>query len=1014
MDNPDIPLLITEGAKKAACLLSCGIVAIAVPGITGGFRTPKNEFNVRIGKRYLIPQMEVFAARGRKIIFCFDNDSKRNTVRNVNIAISQTSKLFIQHGCEPYVIGWGDKKEDIPHMGIDDLLYSYHMSNWDGEGQSPEEKIGELIENALPFETWEGLQLKKLTYEADRKLESRYLGELKIPHDAQFIAIKSPKNTGKTKSTRDYVNHYLQTGEKRVLLITHRIQLSTQTADDLGIAYVSEKDAAAKFTAKYLGVGLCIDSLHPKSQARFNPDDWKNCIVIIDELMQVIWHLLSSSTCQKNRVEILKCLKQLLQNVVKHGGKIICLDADLNDMGIDFIEGLIEFPVKRHLIVNDFKFDEPWKVFNFQDNDPRRLVGFLGDNLKKGKKFLLCTSGQKTKSRWGSIDLEAYFKKLIPDLKILRIDSESVANPKHPAFNCTSNINEVVKEYDLVIATSTIETGVSIEEKHFDGVFGIFQGVSPTDSVRQFLSRYRPAVPRYLWIKNVGMGFVGNKSDNFKALIASQKKLDKANRNRLIDCGFDEDIDGNFTPTALLTWAKIGANINHGMWNYSKQVMEDLEAEGHECQTVAFDAELLVLDENNTSTLPSDSEAEFIKHQIDVNRDEKYQEYREAVAASPDLEDKHFEKLSKQQVRSDEELLQLRKARITRRYEVPVTPDLVLKDDDGWHPRIRLQYYFTVGRHHLPTQDKTSMQSLKHEKDYFVVDSNKKLIGKKIDAFDYLGINRLYQEKQLYKGHPVVVDIFEKCRAALWDMKLVLGIDFSNIKSQIHGIQALLDLLGHQMPFIKKAKTKQGRVRIYGTPLADWEEEEDKDKPKLNDDGEAIPLSDGREEVYQKWIERDLKREEEFKLKEAQRKEQQELEKKQEAMNQPEEQPKPVLKQQPKNCDRSDVDVKLPEEFIKLLSEEAAQKPPVSLSPTEIFQQKLDENVGNPMKLGELLVNCKRACKKNTEMMGIEDTMFDDAVKKSVIPQAQQNYYRECMKQYQQSKREEKQLAAVN
>ncbi|TRU23662.1 MAG: hypothetical protein EWV81_15725 [Microcystis aeruginosa Ma_SC_T_19800800_S464] len=43
-----------------------------------------------------------------------------------------------------------------------------------------------------------------------------------------------------------------------------------------------------------LGYVLCIDSLHGKANPRFNPNDWENTTIIIDECEQVFWHLLNS------------------------------------------------------------------------------------------------------------------------------------------------------------------------------------------------------------------------------------------------------------------------------------------------------------------------------------------------------------------------------------------------------------------------------------------------------------------------------------------------------------------------------------------------------------------------------------------------------------------------------------------------------------------------------------------------------------------------------------------------
>ncbi len=36
-------VVIVEGAKKAACLLSAGYAAIAIPGVNAGYRTPQDE-----------------------------------------------------------------------------------------------------------------------------------------------------------------------------------------------------------------------------------------------------------------------------------------------------------------------------------------------------------------------------------------------------------------------------------------------------------------------------------------------------------------------------------------------------------------------------------------------------------------------------------------------------------------------------------------------------------------------------------------------------------------------------------------------------------------------------------------------------------------------------------------------------------------------------------------------------------------------------------------------------------
>lgn len=863
INNPKVPLIITEGAKKAAAILSTSYVAIALPGIRSGYRISKDAGGEVIGMPSLIPQLQTFAQPERRIYFCFDQDSKRNTRRDVNSAIAKSSKLFKKFGCIPLVISWDGKLG----KGIDDALYNSSQL-----GIESEEQFSNFYRSALAFDDWESKQFKQLTYPINQKLNRKYLLDKNNPSDtlppaeAQLICVKSAKGTGKTHWISWFTEPLLNSGEKRILLLTHRIQLSTQTADRLGIPYITEiKDCETK---SLFGQGMCIDSLHPNSQAKFNPEYWGNSYVIIDEIQQVVWHLLSSSTCVKERVKIIKTLKELLQNVIRSGGKIIIADADLNDIAIDFIKGLIGWEINTHIIENEYKFTEPWSIYNFKDKDARRLITFLQDKLSKGEKHLLCVSGQKAKSRWGSIDLEAFFKKHLPELRILRIDSESVANPNHPAYGCVSKINQVIKDYDLVIATPTIETGVSIEEKHFDGVWGIFQGVSTTDSVRQFLSRYRVPVPRYIWVKSTGIGFIGNKSTNFKALIASQRKLDKANRNRLIDCGFEETLDGNFEPIALTTWAKLAAIINQGKWKYSEQILHELEAEGHIIVDIDNFDEFIDGSNNQKIELPNECLTEKTKLQIDINRDEQYQKYRENVAQSETLNDTAYEKLQKQQSRNDDELLQLRKGRLERTYGVEVTPKLVHKDDDGWYPQIRLHYYFDVGRKFLNARDESIINSAltNGNGEYFAPDTNKSFLGKKIDALEFLEVNRLYNDTNFDKNHPVIQDIYDKCLNNIYALKLALGVDFTNIKNPIECVQRILNLIGHKMPFIRKEGGRGKQIRIYGQPSADFEYIiSDKGKSKkilLDTNGLPIVKLDGREDVFDGWLKRDSQEEE--------------------------------------------------------------------------------------------------------------------------------------------------------
>ena len=113
----NIPCAIAEGAKKAASLLSQGHAAIGLPGISAGYRTPKDEFGKKIGKSYLHEELAVFATPSREIKFCFDYETKPETKLNIERDISVTGGLLQKSGAKVKVISLPG-----PDKGVDDLL----------------------------------------------------------------------------------------------------------------------------------------------------------------------------------------------------------------------------------------------------------------------------------------------------------------------------------------------------------------------------------------------------------------------------------------------------------------------------------------------------------------------------------------------------------------------------------------------------------------------------------------------------------------------------------------------------------------------------------------------------------------------------------------------------------------------------------------------------------------------------------------------------------------------------
>ena len=130
-----------------------------------------------------------------------------------------------------------------------------------------------------------------LTHPVAWECNQRYLN---IPYPSSgLICIKSPKGTGKTYALKKLVAK-AQAENRKVLVVTHRIVLGQAICSVVEIPWIEEmnSDGDRKIEGKALGHGLCIDSLHPPSQALFDPTGFEGALVIFDEVEQIFWHAL--------------------------------------------------------------------------------------------------------------------------------------------------------------------------------------------------------------------------------------------------------------------------------------------------------------------------------------------------------------------------------------------------------------------------------------------------------------------------------------------------------------------------------------------------------------------------------------------------------------------------------------------------------------------------------------------------------------------------------------------------
>ena len=840
--HPQIPLCITEGAKKAGALLTASYIAIALPGVFGGYRVLRDEYGNRIGKPNLIPQLEKLINNHREIYIAFDQDTKPKTIKNVNAAIRKTGYLLTKKGCNVKVISWNPELG----KGVDDLIANQGKNIFD-----------EVYEKALPLELWKAKSFSRLTYPVNLRVNSRYLSEqnifsslgnnnlhkldnLDLAYSTNFpsklVGIKSAKGTGKTKLLEKIVAEAVARNQK-VLVIGHRVQLVQELCQRFGLKYITETNSESP--DKLLGLGLCIDSLHPNSKANFNPETWSDGIVIIDEIEQVIWHGLNSNTCRQNRVEILRCFKTLMQNVLGGVGQVFIADADLSDISIDYLSALAGIKVEPFIIQNDWLpgEEEAWQIFNYSETTPKRLIADLHKHIREGGKPMVCLSAQKLTSKWGTRALEAYLKKQFPQLKILRIDSESLAEPNHPAYGCIKSLNQVLPKYDIVLASPSIETGVSIDiQGHFTSVWGIAQGVQGATSVCQSLGRVRENIPRYLWVANSGFNKVGNGSTSITSLLNSEERLTQLNIRLLQQSDFDslDDLEVNFQPESFLCWAKMAVRFNAGMNKYRESVLEFLQKEGHQIREISTE----VLSDNSEAEKSSETPTEVNNFQevIATVIKQNYQSECEAIATAKNISLSEYEKLKKRLSKPIEKQREQRKFQLMLRYNIPITTELVEKDDEGWYEQLELHYFMTVGRAYLGVRDKKVAKKLLDlgKGNIFIPDFNNCLLGATIGVMELLKIPLLLKDKkrELKNIDPDLQLLGKTALSNRTEIKTILGIGLAANSSPIIIVRRFLEKIGYSLEFLRTETHQKKRLRIY----------------------RIVSPDDGRFEVFQQWL----------------------------------------------------------------------------------------------------------------------------------------------------------------
>jgi hypothetical protein len=447
--------------------------------------------------------------------------------------------------------------------------------------------------------------------------------------------------------------------------------------------------------------------VHSRSKARITADTFRNALVVIDESDQVFSHLLLSSTLNKNanRVGVLSMFRDGIQNCLGSAeGKLFILSADLSPKEINFIQGLAQSPedFRLHCIENSYSHIREVKRSLFLLDSQEALIKVLLEKLQDKKKCLVHLGSQKEKYLFSTLTLEATIRAILPNIRILRIDSETVADID------IGKLDEILVNFDLILASPTIETGISIDIKgYFDFVFAIANGTQSVQGIGQSLERLRDDVPRFLFIRETSSQRIGNGGQTKDELLRYVQGKKNPSLEACILAGGYSSID---SPTWHYRnmWAEYASDLNFGFCNYRALILAKLEAKGYII--------------SSWQACPEE-EASKVKQKVKETSQGLYLERIERISNIPNPTDEKFKALKEKSARTKEEDEMVLSGTITRAYLLTdaesLTPELVQAHEEGLYQKLEMRYFLEVGASFLAKKEEEKLAGNLYNDRYF-------------------------------------------------------------------------------------------------------------------------------------------------------------------------------------------------------------------------------------------------------------------------------------------------------
>ncbi|HEY8159883.1 MAG TPA: plasmid replication protein, CyRepA1 family [Methylobacter sp.] len=610
-----------------------------------------------------------------------------------------------------------------------------------------------------------------------------------IHADCDVTLVKSPKGSGKTEWLKKLVADFKR-NQVSVLLIGHRRTLISATASRIGLAsYILQSDSASapiayRDPSDYYAI--CVDSLPSKLDARVDKYD----VVLIDEVEQVISHLLSE-TLRENRREAMHVMQYYLQNAKS----IYALDADLNKVTFTVLNTMLNDRERYCLpLVNAWQ-PESGTVRMHKSKD--QLIGALYASLEQGQRCFVCSNSKRTIDALSN----EIKKRALRDIRVIAVTSDNSQHPEVQAF--IGDIANKALEYDAIFASPTMGTGVDItfadNQSLVDAVFGIFEAkVNTHFDIDQQLCRVRNPKRIEVWVTPEVFNF----ETDAEAIKAEMRSLDGEHR---VFLRIDPDGTKRYLEDPLYdeVFATVTAWQRASKNQLRKHFIELRQSNGWTVEFIDPDKSLQQVGKEIRE-----------KGQADERQD-RFERILEAECLSAAEYQKILAKNDSGQI-DDAAVFKLRRFELEMFYRQSATMDLLVLDSDGkFRHQVRLFETVTF------RDDSDLIEYDSHDKKLYAADRANHFIKKQL-LVELLSASGLYVDGMFnttLKFDKSALSAFAvKCKQKKGKLECLFNLPVRSdlAKNPTQQLNAVLNLIGLKVKRCKVQQINGKKQYVYG------------------------------------------------------------------------------------------------------------------------------------------------------------------------------------------------------